>query len=223
MDGVVKLLIDNRFVSFLLCSVVKKISQLVLIVTLLSSALVVHAGNIFGEIGLHIGGDDVRTPVTDDVMAGGLFSASVGLLSPVGDSLDLRASIGIKYGTEMFFFNPFDLDPEFLNFKRYPLGAMLITNNAEGINYGVGMTYHLKPEMSSPDNLISNIEFDDAFGFVAEIDIKLGKSGYVGIKYTSINYKTDNPNIGELASDGSFISVDTVDGNSIGLVIGMSF
>jgi len=58
---------------------------------------------------------------------------------------------------------------------------------------------------------LGDITFDDAVGFVVEVDFKLGEKGYMGLKGTSIDYDAQAPFAG------------TIDGNSVGVVIGVRF
>ena len=219
-------MINNIFSHYVLFFISKKTRHLIIYLALSSGFSSAHAADVFGETGLHLGGDDAAISVNDSVMAGGFFSVSAGVVSQFEDILQLRTSIGYKVDISesiLPFIDIFESSSDDLVFERYPLELMLLTNNAKGLNFGIGLSYHLRPEISTSNNLVNSVEFDDALGFVAEIDFKLGERGYLGIKYTSIDYESDNPNLGTLSGLANFTNVDTINGNSFGVVIGVAF
>jgi hypothetical protein len=169
-----------------------------------------QAGGLFLEGGIHTGGDDLITVNfsgggSESIEAGGLISLSAGWISDINEDMEVRTSAGIK-------FDSVDADNGDLDFTRYPVSLMLFSKG-EKVSAGIGATYHLGPKFES-SGFTGNftIDFDDALGFVAEIDFKLGEKAYLGLLATVIDYEVSN----------AFGSA-TVDGNSVGLVIGLRF
>ncbi|MDH5387513.1 MAG: hypothetical protein OEY06_03570 [Gammaproteobacteria bacterium] len=174
--------------------------------TLILTSLTTQASNLLLEAGLHFGGDELASVgfaggSSESIEAGGLISLSAGLVSEIDEGLKLRTTIGIK-------FDSITASNGDLDFTRYPVSAMLF-KNGEVFNAGIGATYHLSPEFESTGFAGDfSVSFDNAFGFVAEVDYKLGEKAYVGLKATIIDYE---------------IGSSKIDGNSFGVVIGTSF
>lgn len=177
---------------------------------LLLASTAVQATNIFIEGGIHFGGDDLAGLTfigggSETVEAGGLISGAFGFITDINDDMELRASIGIK-------FDSVTAENAEITFTRLPLTAMLF-NKGEKFSFGAGATYHLGPELDISGSLGGGtVDFDDAFGLVAEVDYKLGDRGYLGMKFTMIDYDAANCS-----------GCSSVDGNSIGFVIGARF
>jgi len=188
-----------------------KIKQSIAVILLFVVASASHATRLFLEAGIHAGGDEITAVDffgnAESIKAGELVSGSVGLISELNESIELRTSIGVKLGFVA-------ADNGDLDFTRVPVEAMFFTSNGKSVNFGAGLTYHINPKFNADDLfLASDVSFDDALGFVAEVDFKLGEKGYIGIKLTSIDYETKNSGFG----------TTTIDGNSVGIVIGISF
>ena len=193
------------------------IKKFLCVVFLLLGSFSVSAANIFVEGGLHVGGDTLVTVTyfddsTEKVRAGQLFSASVGFFGEAGEGLEWRASLGVKI--DGIFAANGDVD-----FTRFPLELMLF-DKGESFDMGLGLTYHLDPTLTvsaDPSVIVSGTvgetNYDDAFGFLAELDYKIGskKNGYVGLKLTVIDY--------DLSGAGSV----SESGNSLGVVLGIRF
>lgn len=165
------------------------------------------ASEVFLEAGLHFGGDTIRgfalTSGSEEIKAGELLSASVGMIGDVDDEMEFRASIGLKLDAITAINGEAD-------FTRFPLELMLFTRN-ESVNFGLGLSYHLDPEYTEEGSFFGGnftMQFDDAVGVVAEMDIKFSTGGYVGLKATFIDYEA-----GPIEFDG----------NSLGVVIGIRF
>lgn len=182
-----------------------KISALLFLAT--STA---HASNLLLEAGLHIGGDELATVNfiggdSQSMEAGGMISFAAGLKSDVGESLELRTTIGIK-------FDSITASNGELDFTRYPVNAMLFTKG-ETFSIGIGATYHLNPEFKASGFTGDfTASFENALGFIAEVDYALSEKAYLGLKFTSIDYEINGP-----------FSSTEFNGNSIGVVIGISF
>lgn len=166
-----------------------------------------YAVDVFLQGGVHFGGDDIITATftngdTEKIKGGELLSLSVGLGMDVQENLEARLMAGIKFDT-------INAENGGVDFYRYPLEALLMYKAAEKVYLGGGLSYHLNPKISA-DGIAtgSNIDFDNALGFVIEMDYVLSNGGYLGIKFTSIDYEA----FGQSAS-----------GNSIGGLLGFRF
>ena len=165
-----------------------------------------------GEAGLHTGGDELITATTtagesQDIEGGGLYSISTGLQFDIDKTSNIRALIGYKADSITASNGSFDWD-------RIPIDVMYFYQTQQW-SFGGGLTYHMNPEFSGSatglNPLVIDIKFKDALGYVLEVDYRLGKSFYVGAKYTAIDYEYE-----------SFAN-EKIDGNSIGVVIGFVF
>lgn len=170
-----------------------------------------HAARLFIQGGLHFGGDKLVSATfvggaTESVEAGGLISGSIGLISDINETVELRTSLGIKLDAVF-------ADNGDITFSRFPVEVMLFTKGDE-LRFGAGISYHLSPELEIDLPFSGNaiVAFDDAAGFVAQIEYRLGERGHLGLKATVIDYEISNS-----------VSSATVDGNSIGVVIGARF
>jgi len=168
-----------------------------------------HAVKWVGEMGLHGGGDKLASATytngdTATITAGALFSFSIGPQIEITNNTHIRALFNYKS-------DKVSASNGNISFTRYPIDVMYFYQT-EQWNFGGGVTYHLSPELtgSGVANGI-NGKFDSAFGFIAEIDFRLGDFYYVGGKFTSIDYKPQ------------LSGASTVDGNSIGVVMGFIF
>jgi hypothetical protein len=169
-----------------------------------------QASNLFIQGGLHFGGDTLATANfvgggSDSIEAGGLISGSVGLITSVGESMELRSSIGIKMD------GIFAENGE-LVFTRLPLELMAFSTG-EAVRFGAGLSYHLAPELEidQPSMSSATVEFDDAAGFVIQLEYQLSERGHIGLKATLIDY--------EISGSGGA----EVDGDSLGIILGARF
>lgn len=179
-------------------------------VALCLSSNTLHADGIALELGLHFGGDELASATfvgggTESVKAGELLSASAGYAFDIDEDIMIRTLFGIK--ADLITAENGDI-----TFIRLPLDIILF-NKGENVSAGIGITYHLSPELEL-SGAVGNatIEFDDALGFIAEIDYRLGERGYLGLKFTSIDYEINTA-----------LGSAEVSGNSIGIVLGVGF
>lgn len=187
----------------------KKTLQVLIPLFIVSLSTNAYAIKWVGEIGIHAGGDELATATytngdTASIEAGALFSVEVGPQIDITPDSFIRALIGYK-------FDNVSATNGSIDFDRIPIDVMYFYKT-DLWNFGGGLTYHLGPELSG-SGVASGINgsFDDALGFVVEVDYHLGDFFYLGGKYTSIDYKP------ELAGAA------TVDGSSIGVVMGFIF
>lgn len=169
-----------------------------------------QAAQLFIQGGLHFGGDTLATATfvgggSESVEAGGLISGSAGLITRMGEAMELRTSLGIKM--DGVFAENGDV-----SFFRWPV-EMMAFYAGETLRFGAGLSYHLSPELEVDDPSLppATVEFDDALGFVAQLEYRLGERAHIGLKATMIDYEISG-------SSGP----DT-DGNSLGIIIGTRF
>lgn len=162
----------------------------------------------FVQGGLHFGGDTLATVSifgsgNESIEAGGLLSGSVGYEADINESLLAKLSAGIK-------FDSITASNGDVDFTRYPLTAMLFIKG-EDLHFGVGLTKHTGVELSVDGfSGAATADFDNATGFVAQLDYLLNERGYISLKFTFIDYELANSNL-------------EVDGGSIGILAGFRF
>jgi len=163
---------------------------------------------IFVQAGQHFGGDSLAkvnfsNGYDDSIKAGEGISASVGYEVDINETLFVKFSAGFKF--DLVSAENGDVD-----FTRFPLSAMLFMKQKD-LHFGVGLTQHTGVELSGDGFFNSNtIEFEDATGFVIELDYILNERAYLGLKLTFIDYQPVNSN-------------QDIDGGSLGIVIGFRF
>lgn len=122
------------------------------------------------------------------VLAGGL--------SIMNDAKNFSVDATIGWKSEQI--NASNQDFEF---TRFPVDVLAFYNLPLGekgkfrLRFGAGMTYHINPEFSASGDLANgSVDFDNATGFVGQIDTVLspGRSGLnFGLRYTAIEYEAD--------------------------------
>lgn len=156
-------------------------------------------------IGLHGGGDELVRVIyssgsTSSVRAGQLISLSIGAAFNVAPNLAGRVTFGYK-GDGVTASNGD------VSFTRYPVNALLFYQTGN-FDIGGGLTYHMSPKLKGTGSAsFVNTDFDDATGLLLEGDYYFSGTSYFGVRYTSIDYSVKSSSI-------------TVDGNSIGIVLG---
>ena len=166
-----------------------------------------HALDIYLQGGLHIGGDDLGAATftsgdREKLKAGELISLSAGLGFEVSKDIESRFMVGLK-------FDSIDAENGSVDFFRYPLEALLMYKASEEILIGGGLSYHLNPSISGDGFAAgADVDFDNALGFVLELDYLLSNGGYLGVKLTSIDYE---------------VADVSVSGSSIGGILGFHF
>jgi len=180
---------------------------------LISVALVFITPNVFistsfaetlVEFGIHSGGDEITlvsesNTVIESTKAGSKYSFSIGGTKAFTDNYEAQFSFGIKSDAS------YSTDNE-SSWVRYPLNAMLFYHS-EDLRLGLGTTAHLfaKFKASGTTNNASTT-YKDAIGALFEIDYRLDRQYYLGLRYTSIKYVSeDNGN--------------SYDGSSVGILI----
>jgi hypothetical protein len=78
-----------------------------------------------------------------------------------------------------------------VKFTRWPLEY--VANYVLGKNrLGAGLSYHLNPTLDQSDFDYENAKFENALGYVAEYDYRLGAAMSVMLRYEFIKYKLSN-------------------------------
>ena len=190
----------------------KSVFKIVAPIVMVAMSSNAHAVKWVGEAGLHAGGDKLddvtlisgNSVTTTTITGGGLFSLGIGPQIDITSNTNIRALFQYKSDSVSG-------QNGSIGFTRFPIDVMYF-HQTEQWNFGGGLTYHLNPKLSgSGVKSGTNADYDNAFGFVAEVDYRLGEFFYLGGKYTSISYKPQES------------GAKTISGNSIGVVIGAVF
>ena len=196
-------------------SKLKAIYKILVSVLMLSMSTNVLAVRWVGEAGLHTGGDTLANNVNSSgdsysIKAGDLLTLGIGPQFDLTDDTHIRTLIGWKSDSieilDEASIDSADSASSNINFTRFPIDIMYFYQ-VRNWNFGGGLTYHLHPKLSGGS---INRYYEDALGFAVEVDWRLGEFFYLGGKYTLIDYEQKN-------------STTTVDGNSIGVVLGFVF
>jgi len=166
-----------------------------------------HAAKWVAEVGMHTGGDEFVNATnpngnTYSSKAGELMTLAIGPQLTISDNSNLRVLFAWKFNSMGSMHGSSDN----IDFTRFPIDVMYFYRFKRW-NFGGGLSYHINPELSGDGN---NINYENALGYVVEFDFRFMKSFYVGGKYTAIDYKHEN-------------NSTTIDGNSIGVVMGFVF
>lgn len=164
-----------------------------------------------GEGGLHLGGDTLANTVDSNgnpfsVKAGDLLTLGIGPHFDLTEDTHIRTLIGWKTDS-VSVLDQTSSTTSNVRFERFPIDVMYFYQTRNW-NFGAGITYHLNPKLSGSS--VTERRYKDSLGFAFELDFRLGEFFYLGGKYTIIDYDQDNSTV-------------TVDGNSIGVVIGFIF
>ncbi len=140
------------------------------------------------EMGVHFGGDELIYESYDNgdkdtMKAGELFSFGFGRLYQLSSSWETQLTFGIKSDAK------YDQDVN-ISWVRYPLNG-LIFYRMTGIRVGMGVTYHLSPNLQGSGHA-GNIgeKYNNALGGLMEIDFIKNKRFLWGIRLTLIEYES---------------------------------
>lgn len=152
------------------------------------------------------GGDTLATPVftngeTESVRAneGLLLGAGLSLINAAGN-IETEIALSYKIGGS-------SAENGDIEFSTMPLEA-LVFHRWSHVRAGGGVTYHMSPKLEvsgAGSNFASNTKYDDALGFVVQVDYRITERMNVGARYTVIEYDQQNSN-------------QSFDGNSFGIV-----
>ncbi|MCP5207972.1 MAG: hypothetical protein H7A01_12250 [Hahellaceae bacterium] len=154
--------------------------------------------------GLTYGGDELaELRFTDGdsqkIKAGALLYVGTGFLARFSDSpMSLQATIN-------YHFDISTAENGDATFSRVPLEVIGFYTK-DKFRFGAGLSYHLKPTLDiDTDRGSINNKFDDALGYVLQVDYLAAKNLALGARILAIEYE---------ASDVDF----SADGNSVGLI-----
>jgi len=150
--------------------------------------------------GLFFGGDTLVETTGGDLDAGGLLYIGAGIMiEPEGSNMAFQATLGYKWDTI-----DFDIPSGDSTISSNPL-EFIAFFKSDDFRLGAGIAYHMNPEwefcIDGSGCLVA--DFDNATGFIIEADFQSVKTFSFGVRFTSIDYKTDGL---------------TVNANSIGLI-----
>jgi hypothetical protein len=136
---------------------------------------------------------------TESIEAGGFVYVYGGMQfdTPV---FPMRFTLG-------YFTDSIDASNGSVSFSRIPLELMGLHTSGQH-TMGMGLTYHLSPELDMSDAGLGSYDADDALGLILMYEYTFENNLAVGVRYTSISY--------------DFANVD-VDGNNLGILLEMKF
>ena len=166
-----------------------------------------HAQDLLLQLSTEIGGDKLTkvsytNGETDSIRADGLIHLAIGTTFATAPesspSLETQFTVGWKFD------NSGAKNGE-ISWTRYPVELLQFYTN-EKWRLGAGLTYHLRPTLKSKGVVDGiNVNFDDALGLVFEVDYINSGKNYIGARVVLIDYQIEDT---------------SVDGNSIGIVLG---
>ncbi len=87
-----------------------------------------------------------------------------------------------------------------IDFTRFPVDALVFYNFPK-LRLGAGVTYHLNPEIEASDAGVAfvgggsgSVAYDDATGFLTQVDWRISDKVALGLRYTSLEYDLSNGN-----------------------------
>lgn len=186
-----------------------------LIVALLAYSMAIPAqAGIVLQLGVDAGGDEmVRANFTDgetqSIDAGEFTHFDIGFSFPndrAHPTWESQLTIGWKNAT-------IQAENGSLDWTRYPIDFMQFYV-VDAWRFGAGLTWHFNPTLEGSGVVHGKASFDDAMGFLLEADFLMGpnREVYLGGRLTLIEYDV---------AQGSGGSGESVDGDSVGAVLGM--
>lgn len=145
------------------------------------------------QLGVTVGGDElVELEVEnsfgrdsdEEIRAGELFLAAGGIAYQI-NQFEVQATIGF-YGDGIF------ADNGDASFTRWPLELMAFWR-FEYIRVGAGVTQHFNPqfELDIDNGAKSDVDFDDATGFLFQVEYLINDNISVGLRHTVIDYEIE--------------------------------
>ena len=162
------------------------------------------------EVGVHSGGDDLRVTNTTQtgagVNAGDSMSVAAGAVFTPLEHFELQATYGYKYDFD------FPID-EVAYFERTELNLLGFYRTNKW-RFGGGLTRHLGVNLNAGIVTGTSVEFDDATGSMLEFGYSYTNWGYIGARFTFIEYRTQPAvNVNDVS----------VSGDSFGVIGGFRF
>jgi hypothetical protein len=152
-------------------------------------------GDELAEVYLSDDGDISK----EEIEAGG-FTYFYGGMQFDTPAFPMRFTLG-------YFTDTIDASNGSVSFSRVPL-ELLGVHTAGQHSVGMGLTYHLSPELDMSDFGLGSYDADNALGLVLMYEYTFESSLALGVRYTNIDY--------------DFGGVD-IDGNNLGILMEMKF
>lgn len=165
---------------------------------------------------LAVGGDELVDPNSGrSLNAGELLQVAFGHKFLSDELPQWRADL--RFG---FKFTLIDVGGGEGLFYRFPLEFTLSRNFGERFSVGLGGSFHLFPTYRlDASNVNDEIDFEDAFGWVAQAEYQTSESFAFGLRYLDIDYDKDGARF-QLPNGNN---VSEIDGASTGLYMTYSF
>lgn len=144
---------------------------------------------------------------TVDITAGGGVSFAGGYSFSFAPDSPVGGVVSLGYKTDGVFGSNGSA-----SFSRLPIDASIFYRT-QWVQWGVGVTYELNPELDLEDVGIRSIDFDNAEGYFVQVDWRATPQFAVGLRYTAIDYSV---------SDNAFEGED-IDGNNTSLRMSFVF
>ncbi len=166
------------------------------------------------KAGVDTGGDKLLTVTFTDGSTK-TIRANEGLFVGAGASIvnetkDMEAELSLSAKFATISANNGDV-----TWTRFPLDA-LVFYRFPSVRLGGGLTYHINPKVSSSGVALipSDVQVDNALGYVLQADYRFGEKIGLGLRYTGLEYKLHSASAGTSA---------TAKSNGIGVVFSVSF
>lgn len=174
------------------------------------SASAAQVGGIL-YLNLDSGGDTLAYTNKGNIKAGGIvhMAAGIAIHDYANNQLETQLTIGMKADSV-------SASNGTVSFYRWPVELIQFYKNGL-FRVGGGLTYHMNPKLECDIDYECNwaVKFDDALGYVGQVDFVVPLDGWVrevtiGARFTVIDYEVKDTGY-------------KVDGNSIGLSLGVGF
>ena len=166
------------------------------------------------KAGYDTGGDKLLTVTFTDGSTKSI-RANEGLFvgagaSIVNDTKDIEAELSLSAK-----FTAVSASNGDVTWTTFPLDA-LVFYRFPNVRVGGGLTYHINPKISSSGVTLvpSDVQVDNALGYVLQADYRFGEKIGLGLRYTGLEYKLHSASTGASATKKS---------NGVGLVFSVSF
>ena len=192
-----------------------KSAVVVLLSTLGLSSVASAEIDWYANVAFASGGDDLAKVEVEyyggdtddvDITAGGGFSLSGGGMFDLGEQTNWKGITTLGYK----FDGVSGRDGDSAEFDRFVVDALAVYQFPK-VQFGAGVTYEFDLELDLKDINLGTTEFDNALGFIVQVDWRVTEMIMLGLRYTAIEYEASNINNVE------------IDGNNFSLRAGIAF
>ncbi len=170
------------------------------------------------QLGLTSGGDTLASATfsggqTETIKAGGLIHFAAGVVWTPPE-IPFAGQFMMGYHVDSI-----SADNGDLRFSRYPFELLALYTGAGKLRLGAGLRYVLSPNLKVDVGGVSNtrVDYQDTVGVIAEVGWQFSPTAWLALRSTFENYKVSTINGNNVVSTG------TIDGNSVGLYVGVAF